>query len=73
MKFAAGLTVTGIISFLLIEALKILLPSLTAWLVGVLLVVLKIALVVLGLVVALGAVGVGAYVYKRTRGAREAP
>ncbi|MEJ2204388.1 MAG: hypothetical protein P8170_09775 [Gemmatimonadota bacterium] len=73
MKFAAGLTVTGIISFLLIEALKILLPSLTAWLVGVLLVVLKIALVVLGLVVALGAVGVGAYVYKRTRRAREAP
>jgi len=72
MKFTAGLTVTGIIGFLLIEALKILLPPVTTWLVGVLLVVLKIALVVLGLLVAIVAIGVGAYVYKRTRRTRGA-
>ena len=52
MKFAAGLTVTGILGFLLLEALKIIMVPVTAWVMGLLVVALKIALI--GLVLMVG-------------------
>ncbi len=67
-RFAAGLTVSGIIVFLLLEALKILMVPLTAWLMGLLALALKILLITLGVVVALG---VGVFVFRRSRKARE--
>jgi hypothetical protein len=53
MKFAAGLTITGVISFLLLEALKIVMVPVSAWVLGMLVVVIKIVLVA-------GALGIGA-------------
>jgi len=67
MRLAAGLTATGIIGFLLLEALKILMVPITAWVMGLLLVALKVLLVTLGLATALG---VGVFVYRRSRKAR---
>jgi hypothetical protein len=64
MKFAAGLTASGIIGFLLLEALKILMVPITAWVMGLLALALKIALVALGLGAALG---VGFFFYRRSR------
>ena len=62
MKFAAGLTVTGILGFLLLEALKIIMVPVTAWLMGLLVIALKIALIGLVLVVV---IGVGIFLYRR--------
>ncbi len=67
MRFAAGLTATGIIGFLLLEALKILMVPITAWVMGLLAMALKILLVGLAVAVAVGAVGLGVYVYRRTQ------
>lgn len=53
MKFAAGLTITGVISFLLLEALKIVMVPISAWVLGVLVVVIKFVLVA-------GAIGIAA-------------
>ena len=36
MKFAAGLTVTGILSFIILEALKIIMVPVTTWVLGLL-------------------------------------
>ena len=69
MKLAAGLTVSGIIGFILLEALKILMVPITAWVMGLLALALKIVLVALGLVAALG---VGVFFIRRSRKAREA-
>lgn len=62
MKFAAGLTVTGILSFLLLEALKIVMVPVTAWVMALLALALKIVLIciVLGVVI-----GLGVFFYKR--------
>ena len=49
MRFAAGLTATGIIGFLLLEALKILMVPITAWVMGLLAMALKIFLITAGL------------------------
>lgn len=67
MKFAAGLTATGIIGWLLLEALKIVMVPVTAWVMGILAVVLKFALIALGLLVAAVVIGVGIYVVRRSR------
>jgi len=67
MRLAAGLTATGIIGFLLLEALKILMVPITAWVMGLLMVALKVLLITLGLAAALG---VGVFVYRRSRKAR---
>lgn len=67
MRFAAGLTATGIIGFLLIEALKILMVPVTAWVMGLLAIALKIVLVTLGLAAALG---VGVFVYRQSKKAQ---
>jgi hypothetical protein len=67
MRFAAGLTVTGIVGFLLLEALKILMVPVTAWVMGLLAVALKVVLVVLGLILVGIVVGVAVFFYKRSQ------
>jgi hypothetical protein len=69
MKFAAGITISGIIGFLLLEALKILMIPITAWVMGLLALALKIVLVVLGIGAALG---VGFYFLRRSQKERDA-
>jgi hypothetical protein len=69
MRFAAGLTATGIIGFLLLEALKILMVPITAWVLGLLALALKVLLITLGIAAALGA---GIFFYRRSKKAREA-
>lgn len=66
MRFAAGLTVSGVVGFLLLEALKILMVPITAWIMGLLAIALKIALIALG---AAAALGVGVFVYRRSKSA----
>jgi len=75
MRFAAGLTVTGILGFLLLEALKIVLIPVSQWLIGALAALLAILLkaALIGLVVVLVAV-VGAvllWLYRRQQRAAE--
>ena len=53
MRFAAGLTATGVIGWLLLEALKILMIPVTAWVMGLLAAALKIALMALAVGAAL--------------------
>ena len=69
MKLAAGLTVTGVIGFILLEALKILMVPITIWVMGLLALALKILLIALGLGAALG---VGVFFLRRSMKAREA-
>jgi len=69
MRFAAGLTATGIIGFLLLEILKILMVPITAWVMGLLALALKILLVSVAIA---AAIGVGVFMYRRSRKAREA-
>lgn len=64
MRLAAGLTVSGIIGFLLLEALKMLMAPITAWVMVLLAMALKILLVALGLATALG---VGVFFYRRSK------
>ena len=65
MRFAAGLTITGILSFLLLEALKIIMVPVTAWVMALLAIVLKIVLIAL-FVLAVGIViGIAVFFYKR--------
>ena len=67
MRFAAGLTATGVIGWLLLEALKILMIPVTAWVMGLLAAALKIALMAL----AVGAVlGLGVFFLRRSRKAQ---
>lgn len=68
MRFAAGLTASGILGFLLLEALKILMVPITAWVMGLLAIALKIVLITLGAAIALG---VGVFFYRRSMKARE--
>jgi hypothetical protein len=67
MKFAAGLTITGILGYLLLEALKILMVPITAWVMGLLALALKILLITLGVLIALG---VGVFFLRRAQKAR---
>jgi len=67
MKFAAGVTVTGIVGLLLMEALKIIMVPVAGWVLGLLVILLKVLLIggvilVVGLLVA-----VGVFVYKRLK------
>ena len=67
MRFAAGLTATGVIGWLLLEALKTLMIPVTAWVMGLLAAALKIALMAL----AVGAVlGLGVFFLRRSRKAQ---
>ena len=70
MKFAAGLTVSGIIGFIILEALKLIMPAITVWVLGILAIALKILLVGIGLVLAAGAIGLAFFLYKRSQRSR---
>ena len=65
MRFAAGVTVTGVLSLLLLEALKVVLVPVSAWLLGFLVIVVKVVLIVLVVMVAAGVIGGGVWLYKR--------
>ena len=62
MKFAAGLTVSGIVGFIILEALKYIMPPVTVWVIGVLAFLLKafLIMIVLGIVT-----GLGIFFYRR--------
>ena len=64
MKFAASLTVTGILGLLLLEALKFILAPVGVWLLGVVMLVTKVLVIGVGLSLA---VAVGVFVYKRVQ------
>lgn len=65
MRFAAGLTVSGIVGFLLLEALKIIMVPVTAWVMGLLAVLLKIVLIGLFLLFVGVVIGVVVFFYRR--------
>jgi lipid-A-disaccharide synthase-like uncharacterized protein len=67
MRFAAGLTATGVIGWLLLEALKTLMIPVTAWVMGLLAAALKIALMALAVGAALG---LGVFFFRRSRKAQ---
>ena len=67
MRFAAGLTATGVIGWLLLEALKILMIPVTAWVMGLLAAALKIALMALTVGAALG---LGVFFFRLSRKAQ---
>lgn len=73
MRFAAGLTVSGILGFLLLEALKIVMVPVTAWIMGLLALVLKIVLVGLGLLAAGVVVAIVVFLYRRTQRRSQEP
>lgn len=64
MRLAAGLTATGLLGFLLLEALKMLMVPITAWVMGLLAIALKILLITAGVAAALG---VGFFFYRRSK------
>ncbi len=65
MKVAASMTVTGLLGLLVLEALKILLAPVAAWLMGLVAVALKIALVVFGLGLAVVVLALSIWAYRR--------
>ena len=67
MRLAAGLTATGVFGWLLLEALKILMVSVTAWVMGLLAAALKIVLMALAMGAALG---VGVFFFRLARKAQ---
>ena len=67
MRFAAGLTVSGIIGFIVLEVLKLLLPSLAAGVLALLAFLVKIVLFGVGLVVVLAVAGLAVFFYKRSQ------
>jgi hypothetical protein len=64
MRFAATLTATGLLSYLVLEIAKLFMAPIVAWVIGLLTVVFKIAFIVLALGIL---VGVGIYFYRRSR------
>ena len=65
MKFAAGLTLTGIVGFIITEALKLLVPTLAVWIMALLVLAVKVVLVGLTIMVAVVVLGIGIFLYKR--------
>jgi hypothetical protein len=70
MKFAAGLTVSGILGFVLYEVLKLIVPPLASWGLGVLLLVLKILLILVALAVGACVLGIVVFLVKRMKRTR---
>lgn len=64
-KFAAGLTVSGILGFLLLEALKVVMVPVAGWVMGLLVIVVKVVLVALVILAAAAVIGAGVWIYKR--------
>ena len=71
MRFAAGFTATGIIGFLLFEALKIVMAPIAAWLLGVVMVAVKVLVLVGGAALLLLAIAGSVWGYRRWSQARE--
>jgi hypothetical protein len=67
MKLAASLTVTGLVGFLLLEALKILLAPVAVWLLGFVMAAVKVALVVLGVGLGIMVLALSLWAYRRYR------
>ena len=67
MKFAAGLTVSGVIGFIVLEALKLVMPAVTVWVIGILTILLKIILIGVVIFVVLSLLGIGFFFYKRSQ------
>jgi len=67
MRFASCVSLVGILGFIILEALKILMIPITAWVMGLLAVALKIVLLALTVLVVLAAIGVGVFAYKRSQ------
>jgi hypothetical protein len=65
MRFAAGLTASGIIGLILLELFKLVAPVLKGWVVGILAVVLKVAAVVFALLAVALVVGIAVFFYQR--------
>lgn len=70
MKFAAGLTVSGVIGFILLEVLKLLLPSLAAGLLAILTFLVKVLLFGIGLAVAGVVIAIAIFLYRRAEKSR---
>jgi len=70
MKFAAGLTVSGILGLIVLEALKLVLPTLAVWTVGLLMFLFKALLIGMGLILAACAIGLAIFLYKRSQRSR---
>lgn len=68
MRFAGGVTVAGILGFIFVEVLKILMVPITAWVMSLLAMALKILLISLA---AATAIGVGVFFYRRAQQASE--
>ena len=64
MRFAAAITATGLVSWLLLEMAKMLMAPIIAWVMGLLATALTIALVVGGVGLA---IGLGVYFYRRSK------
>jgi hypothetical protein len=71
MRFAAGFTATGIIGFLLFEALKIVMAPVAAWVLGVVMVAVKVMALVGGAALLLLAIAGSVWGYRRWSKARE--
>ena len=67
MRFAAGLTISGILGFLLLEALKIVMVPVTAWIMSLLALALKIVLILLVVLAAAAVIGIGLFIYNRQK------
>lgn len=65
MKFAAGITISGIISFILLEVAKLLMPAIAAGIMAFVVLVLKAILIIFVIALAALAIGVGVFFYKR--------
>jgi hypothetical protein len=65
MKFAAGLTVSGVIGFILMEVAALLMPTLAAGILAFLVLALKAILILFVIAVAAGALGLVYFFYKR--------
>ena len=71
MKFAAGLTVSGVIGFIVLEVLKFILPTLAAAIVGFLAIALKVILIGFVLMIVAGGLGLAYFLYKRAQSSQE--
>jgi hypothetical protein len=67
MKFAAGLTVSGVIGFILLEVAKLLMPTIAAGILGFLVLLVKIFFIIFAIVAAAGALGLVYFFYKRNQ------
>jgi hypothetical protein len=71
MKFAAGLTVSGIVGFLVLEVLKFLMPALAAAIMGFLAIAMKVILIGFVLMIVAGGLGLAYFLYKRAQSSQE--